>query len=66
MHHTKNSTISHASELISTQPLNCIAENLASIERRAVIKEVMQKQGDSWTHYPQFDARRNALDQHLP
>jgi choline-sulfatase len=42
------------------------AENLASIRRRALILEVMQAQGTTWTHYPQFDARRGALDQHLP
>ena len=42
------------------------AENLASIRRRAVIKEVMDKQGVTWTHYPEFDARRDALTQHMP
>lgn len=41
------------------------AENLASIRRRAVIREVMDKQGVTWTHYPAFDARRDALTQHL-
>jgi choline-sulfatase len=47
-------------------PDDIAAENLASIRRRAVIKEVMDKQGVTWTHYPEFDARKNALEQHLP
>jgi choline-sulfatase len=42
------------------------AENLASIRRRALIKEVMHKQGVSWTHKPEFDPRRDTLEQHLP
>jgi choline-sulfatase len=47
-------------------PDEIAAENLASIRRRSVIREVMQSQGTTWTHYPAFDARKGALDQHLP
>ena len=47
-------------------PDEMAAENLASIRRRATIKDAMEKQGTTWEHYPQFDARRNTLEQHLP
>jgi choline-sulfatase len=46
-------------------PDDIAAENLASIQRRAVIKEVMQKQGVTWTHRPEFDPTRDTLQQHL-
>ena len=42
------------------------AANLESLYRRRLISGVMTEHGHSWTHFPQFDARRNALDQHLP
>tara|TARA_B110001454_G_scaffold171307_1_gene162109 strand:- start:100 stop:342 length:243 start_codon:yes stop_codon:yes gene_type:complete len=47
-------------------PDELAAENLASIRRRATIRDAMEKQGTTWAYYPQFDARRNTLEQHLP
>jgi choline-sulfatase len=47
-------------------PDDLAAENLASIRRRATIKDAMEKQGVTWAYYPQFDARRDALKRHLP
>jgi choline-sulfatase len=47
-------------------PDEMAAENLASIRRRATIKDAMEKQGVTWAYHPNFDARRNVLDQHLP
>ena len=40
--------------------------NLESLYRRRLISGVMTEHGHSWAHFPKFDARRNALDQHLP
>jgi choline-sulfatase len=42
------------------------AQNLASLQRRALIRDTMQRQGRTWAHFPHFDARRGALDQYLP
>jgi len=47
-------------------PDDMAAENLASIRRRAVIKDVMDKQDVTWAYRPEFDPRRNVLTQHLP
>ena len=40
-------------------------ENLASLKRRALIRDVMTSQGRTWAHYPEYDARKGALDQYL-
>ena len=40
--------------------------NLESLHRRWLIRETMQRHEHTWCHFPQFDARRNALMQHLP
>ncbi len=41
------------------------AENLASLHRRAAIRDAMQTNGTRWDHHPLFDAGRGALDQYL-
>lgn len=41
-------------------------QNLASLYRRALIRDSMVKQNRTWVHFPQFDARKGALDQYLP
>lgn len=40
-------------------------ENLASLNRRGLIRDTMTKQGHTWAHFPGFDARRGARDQYL-
>ncbi|MCP5115782.1 MAG: choline-sulfatase, partial [bacterium] len=40
--------------------------NLESLHRRWVIRQTMQQNGQSWAHFPHFDARRNASAQYLP
>jgi len=40
-------------------------ENLESLYRRAVIRDTMRGHGQSWTHYPRFDARRSSVAQYL-
>ena len=40
--------------------------NLDSLYRRRLVRDVMKEHGQSWAHFPHFDARKNALDQHLP
>ena len=42
------------------------ADNLASLYRRRLIRDVMSGQGRTWCHFPQFDARRGTVDQYLP
>jgi choline-sulfatase len=41
-------------------------ENLASLYRRRLIRDTMTIQGQTWAHFPHFDARRGASDQYLP
>jgi choline-sulfatase len=41
-------------------------ENLASLYRRAAIRDAMKANGTYWNHFPNFDARKGALDQYLP
>jgi choline-sulfatase len=41
-------------------------ENLASLHRRQEIRDTMRRHGQSWAHFPQFDARRSSVAQYLP
>jgi len=41
-------------------------ENLASLYRRRLVRDTMLNHGQTWAHFPQFDARRGAMDQYLP
>ncbi len=45
-------------------PETMVIENLASLRRRALIRDVMTAQGRTWAHFPDFDARKGALDQY--
>ena len=40
--------------------------NLESLRRRWLIRATMQRHEQTWCHFPPFDSRRNALEQHLP
>ena len=40
-------------------------ENLESLYRRAYIHRAMTENGTYWNHFPNFDARKGALDQYL-
>ena len=40
-------------------------ENLESLHRRRLIRDVMVGQGRTWCHFPQFDYRKGASDQYL-
>lgn len=41
-------------------------QNLASLHRRALIRDTMKQHNQTWAHFPYFDARRGAMDQYLP
>ena len=41
------------------------SENLESLYRRAYIHKGMTENGTYWDHFPDFNARRGALDQYL-
>ncbi len=43
-----------------------VEANLASLHRRALIRDTMKRYEQTWAHFPQFDARRGAMDQYLP
>jgi choline-sulfatase len=47
-------------------PQKMANENLESLYRRQHIRDAMKTNGTYWNHFPQFDARRGALDQYLP
>lgn len=47
-------------------PAAMAAANLASLYRRALIRDTMKRHGQTWAHFPHFDARRGAMDQYLP
>ena len=40
-------------------------ENLASLYRRRLIRDSMTKNGQTWTHFPEYDARKGASDQYF-
>lgn len=40
--------------------------NLESLYRRRLIRDTMKRHGQTWTHYPRFEARRGTLAQYLP
>ena len=42
------------------------ADNLDSLYRRRLIRDVMYKHDASWNYPTDFDPRRGALDQYLP
>ena len=46
-------------------PARMESENMSSLYRRAYIRDAMKANGTYWNHFPEFDARRNALDQYL-
>jgi len=52
--------------LAEFDPAAMVEENLASLYRRALIRDTMKGYDQSWAHSPQFDARRGAMDQYLP
>ncbi|NKB70519.1 MAG: sulfatase-like hydrolase/transferase [Candidatus Latescibacteria bacterium] len=41
------------------------SENLESLHRRRLIRDVMVDQGRTWCHFPQFNYRKGASDQYL-
>ena len=47
-------------------PIKMAADNLDSLFRRRLIRDVMYKHDASWNHATTFDPRRGALDQYLP
>ena len=47
-------------------PAKMAADNLDSLYRRRLIRDVMYKHDASWNHHTTFDPRRGALDQYLP
>ena len=47
-------------------PDKMAADNLDSLYRRRLIRDVMYKHDASWNHHTTFDPRRGALDQYLP
>ena len=47
-------------------PDKMAADNLDSLYRRRLIRDVMYKHDASWNHATTFDPRRGALDQYLP
>lgn len=54
-----------SSILDAFDPQAMVTENLASLHRRALIWDTMSKQNRTWTHFPNFDARKGASDQYL-
>ncbi len=40
-------------------------ENLESLYRRRLIRDVMRERGQTWWHFPRYDYRRGAMDQYL-
>ena len=46
-------------------PARMADENLSSLYRRAAIRDAMKANGTYWDHFPQFNARKGALDQYL-
>ena len=51
--------------LADFDPDTMVEQNLASLHRRALIRDTMVGQNRTWAHFPQFDARRGAMDQYL-
>ena len=51
--------------LDSFDPDAIAGDNLESLYRRRFIRDTMRNHGASWKHFPQFDARRGAMEQHL-
>lgn len=47
-------------------PERMAADNLASLRRRELIGIRLREHGQTWAHFPHFDARRNAMTQYLP
>ena len=52
--------------LANFDPEAMAVENLASLHRRALIRDTLLSHGRTWAHFPQFDARQGASDQYLP
>jgi len=46
-------------------PERMAEENLASLYRRRLIRDSMTKHGQTWTHFPEYDARKGASDQYF-
>ncbi|MCY3555530.1 MAG: sulfatase-like hydrolase/transferase, partial [Gemmatimonadetes bacterium] len=42
------------------------AANLSSLYRRRLIRDTMARHGRTWSHGPEFDHRRGALNQYVP
>ena len=40
-------------------------ENLESLYRRRLIRDVMRERGQTWWHFPRYDYRQGAMDQYL-
>ena len=48
------------------EPDRMARENLESLHRRRYIRDAMKANGTHWNHFPDFDARKGALEQYLP
>ena len=46
-------------------PVTMATQTLASLSRRALIRDTMKRHDQTWTHFPHFDARQGAMDQYL-
>jgi len=59
-------TTTHLKKLVLDHfnPDQIAADNLASLQRRWVIRETQQRHHSTWCHYPHFDARKGASDQY--
>ncbi|MEZ4863725.1 MAG: choline-sulfatase [Caldilineaceae bacterium] len=52
--------------LAQFDPTAMVTANLASLYRRALIRDTMKRHDQTWAHFPSFDARQGAMDQYLP
>lgn len=51
--------------LTAFDPDTMVTENLASLHRRALIRDTMKRHDQTWAHDPHFDPRRGAMQQYL-
>ncbi len=64
--HAERAEVMRTQILSDFDPEAMATANLASLHRRALIRDVMLKHGRTWRHAPQYDQRRGAMAQYLP